>query len=143
MFGKIIKFTLTLALISTSPLSIAEDDSRQFVKLPEMMQEHMLMSMRDHLKTINEILLYLSTNQMDKAADIAEHRIGMSSLETHGASHMAKFMPEGMQQAGTNMHKTASLFALKAQEGDLFSTYKMLSAVTSTCVACHSAYRIR
>ena len=61
----------------------------------------------------------------------------------HGASHMGKFMPKGMRQAGTNMHKAASRFALKAQEGDLLPAYKVLSEVTSTCVACHSAYRIK
>ena len=143
MPGKIIKFTLTTALILTSPLLIAEDDSRQLVKLPEMMQKHMLTNMRDHLKTINEILIHLSNNEMDKAAHIAEQRIGMSSLESHGASHMAKFMPEGMRQAGTNMHKAASRFALKAEEGELLTAYKTLSAVTSSCVACHAAYRIK
>jgi hypothetical protein len=61
----------------------------------------------------------------------------------HDAAHMAKFMPEGMREAGTTMHKTASRFALKAQEGELLPAYKMLSELTATCVACHSAYRIR
>jgi cytochrome c553 len=108
-----------------------------------MMQKHMMGNMRDHLKTINEILIHLSNKEMDKAANIAEHRLGMSSLGTHGASHMGKFMPKGMREAGTNMHKAASRFALKAEEGELLSTYKSLSDVTSACVACHSAYRIK
>ena len=125
-----------------SPLSFA-DDSRVLVKFPEMMQTHMLGNMRDHLKAINEILINLSNNSLDKAASIAENRLGMSSLGTHNASHMAKFMPKGMRQAGTNMHKAASRFALKAEEGELLPTYKMLADVTSTCVACHSAYRIK
>jgi len=67
----------------------------------------------------------------------------MSSLGSHGASHMGKFMPKGMRQAGTNMHKAASRFALKAEEGELLPAYKMLAEVTATCVACHSAYRIK
>ena len=122
---------------------MASDDSRELVKLPEMMQKHMMSNMRDHLKTINEILIHLSNNEMDKAASIAENRIGMSSLGSHGASHMGKFMPKRMREAGTNMHKAASRFALKAEEGELFPAYKMLSEVTSTCVACHSAYKIK
>ena len=126
-----------------SSVIIADEDSRQLVELPEMMQKHMMSNMRDHLKTINEILLNLSNNQMDKAATIAEQRIGMSSLESHGASHMGKFMPKGMRQAGTNMHKAASRFALKTEEGELLPVYKMLAEVTATCVACHSAYRIK
>jgi hypothetical protein len=113
------------------------------VQLPEMMQQHMLSNMRDHLVAIDEILVKLANGELDGAADIAESRLGMSSLEAHGASHIAKFMPEGMRSAGTGMHKAASRFALKAQEGDLLSTYKAISEITSACVACHSGYRIR
>jgi len=140
---EIIKLLTWLLLILTSPFLAANEDSRQFVELPEMMQKHMMSNMRDHLKTINEILIHLSNNKMDKAASIAEHRIGMSSLDSHGANHMGKFIPKGMRQAGTNMHKAASRFALKTEEGELLPAYKMLSEVTSACVACHSAYRIK
>ena len=143
MVTKRAKFTIFLALFSISTALSADEDPRLLVELPEMMQKHMMSNMRDHLKTINEILLNLSNNQMDKAANIAEQRIGMSSLNSHGASHMGKFMPEGMRQAGTNMHKAASRFALKAEEGELLPAYKMLAEVTATCVACHSAYRIK
>lgn len=131
-----------LLMIFASNTSAAEDN-RQFVKLPEMMQHHMLMSMRDHLQTLNDILKYLNNGEMDKAASTAEHRLGMSSLGSHDAAHMAKFMPEGMQKAGTSMHKAASKFALKAEEGELLPAYKMLSTITSSCVACHAGYRIR
>lgn len=143
MVAKRVQFAIFLALFSMSTALSADEDSRLLVEMPEMMQKHMMANMRDHLKTINEILLNLSNNQMDKAANIAEQRIGMSSLGSHGASHMGKFMPEGMRQAGTNMHKAASRFALKAEEGELLPAYKMLAEVTSTCVACHSAYRIK
>ena len=143
MWKKMIKFIIPMALLLTSTQIVADEDTRQLVELPEMMQKHMMSNMRDHLKTINEILIHLSNKEMDKAAKIAEQRIGMSSLESHGASHMGKFMPKGMRQAGTNMHKAASRFALKAEEGELLPAYKMLSEITSTCVACHSAYRIK
>ena len=132
-----------LFLTLLSSIAIAEKDSRQLVEFPEMMQQHMMTNMRDHLVAINEILINMTNGSLDKAADIAEQRLGMSSLDNHGASHMGKLMPKGMQVAGTNMHKTASRFALKAQEGELVPAYKMLSELTSTCVACHSAYRIR
>ena len=140
---KIIYSVILMLLVSMSAISSANNDSRQLVELPEMMQQHMMSNMRDHLATINQILHYLGNDEMDKAADIAEQRLGMSSLETHGASHMAKFMPEGMRKAGTTMHRKASRFALKAQEGELLPAYKLLTEVTSACVACHSAYKIR
>ena len=132
-----------LLLVFVTSISIADDDSRLLVELPEMMQQHMMSNMRDHLAAINEILLNMANGQLDRAAEVAESRLGMSSLEAHGASHMAGFMPEGMRQAGTNMHRAASRFALKAEEGEMLPAYNALSEITSACVACHSRYRIR
>lgn len=140
MIKKIILYTF---LFSSSMVVQAESDKRQLVKLPEMMQHHMMANMRQHLESLNEILLLMSNNKLDKAADIAEQRLGMTSLTSHNANHMAKFMPKGMQQAGTSMHRAASRFALKAQEGDVSAAYKVLGEVTSACVACHAGYRIR
>ncbi len=133
----------SMLLVFTSNVSVANEDTRQLVKLPEMMQSHMMSNMRDHLVVINEILINIANGQLDDAAEVAESRLGMSSLKSHGASHMAKFMPEGMRQAGTSMHRAASRFALKAQEGDVLPAYNALSEVTSACVTCHSGYRIR
>ena len=132
-----------LILSCTGKLAKAEDDTRILVQMPEMMQQHMLSNMRDHLNTLNEILINMANDKLDIASDIAEHRLGMSSLDLHGASHLAKFMPEAMQQAGTNMHHAASRFAMKLEEGDMPSALNALSEVTSACVACHASYRIR
>lgn len=136
-------FIVGLALAVTSGTSAAAGDTRQLVELPPMMQQHMMSNMRDHLAAINEILLSLKADELDKAADIAESRLGMSSMESHGASHMAPFMPEAMRNIGTTMHHAASRFALVAQEGDTASAYHALAEITTNCVACHSAYRIR
>lgn len=140
---KSIHLILSVLLMLASNAANAEKDSRQMVELPEMMQRHMMQNMRDHLASINEILISIVNDKLDQAAEIAEWRLGVSSLKSHGASHMATFMPKGMQQAGTNMHRAASRFALIAQEGDSRSAYRALSTVTSACVACHSEYRIR
>jgi len=132
-----------MLLALASNISNANEDSRRLVELPAMMQQHMMSNMRDHLVSINEILINIANGQLDQAAEVAESRLGMSSLKLHRASHMARFMPEGMQQAGTSMHRAASRFALKAQEGEVLPAYNALSKVTSACVACHSSYRIR
>jgi hypothetical protein len=55
----------------------------------------------------------------DIAAKIAESRLGMSSLSLHGAAEIAKYMPQGMQNAGTAMHHAASRFAIAAQDAAL------------------------
>jgi len=121
-------------------------DSRQLVEFPEMMRDHMLENMRDHLLALTEIQQYLALEEYEKASTVAENRLGMSSLGGHGASHMARFMPTAMQQIGTQMHKAASQFATIVQEGGLEgSTPKIaegLAVVMQQCVACHSSYRV-
>lgn len=54
-------------------------------------------------------------NEFDKAASIAETRLGMRSLALHGAAHIAPLMPQGMQDIGTQMHRAASRFAADAR----------------------------
>ena len=137
----------TLALFATllvAPASrSAEADRREAVAMPTMMQDHMLGNMRDHLLALHEIQMALAKGELDKAGDIAEARIGMSSLISHNASHMAPFMPKGMQDIGTEMHHAASRFSMTAREGDLPRALEGLSKVTQQCVACHTAYRLK
>ena len=141
--SRIHNLLVALTVTGLAANSFASDDARIRVELPEMMQQHMLSNMRDHLAAINDILVYLAEDELEQAAETAEHRLGMSALKSHGASHMAKFMPEGMRQAGDAMHRAASRFALKAQEGDVIVAYQALSGITAACVACHAGYRIK
>ncbi|MBR0565083.1 hypothetical protein J5J83_03000 [Azoarcus sp. L1K30] len=124
-----------------------EPADRVLVVLPDAMREHMLSNMRDHLKAISEIQTALGTGDFQRAADIAEQRIGLSSLGAHGAAHMAPFMPKEMQDIGSRMHSSASQFALVAQEagadGNVQRAIGSLSAITNQCVACHAAFRVR
>ena len=89
---------INLLLITTSSISVAKEDKWVLVKTPKMMQEHLLANMRDHLKTIDEILMNMGKDELDKAAEIAEARLGMSSLSLHGASHMAQVITKEMGQ---------------------------------------------
>ena len=121
-------------------------DARQLVNFPEPMRLHTITSMRDHLLALQEINAALSVNAFDKAASIAEQRLGMSSLERHGAAHIAPFMPQGMQDIGTQLHRAASRFAIEAQSAgvsnDVWPALASLSTVMQQCVACHAAYRL-
>lgn len=90
-------------------------DTRQFVHFPDELREHTLANMRDHLLALQEIQQALAQKQEDKAARIAEERLGLSSLTLHGAHEVAKYMPQGMQDAGSEMHRSASRFAIEAQ----------------------------
>ncbi len=138
------KIVCVLALMAAIlPSAGAAEDIREKVNFPEMMKQHQLSNMRDHLAALNEILALLAKSELDKAADIAEHRLGMTSMVSHNASHMAPYMPKGMQAIGSEMHHAASRFALAAQEGDLPRALDSLSKVTQQCVACHSTYRVQ
>jgi hypothetical protein len=122
-------------------------DTRALVALPGPMADHMLANMRDHLVALQEIQDALARDLPDKAAEISELRLGMTSLATHGAHEIAQFMPQGMQDAGSAMHRAASQFTIIAKNagvtGDLKSALGALSVVTAQCVGCHAGYRVR
>jgi len=124
----------------------AAPDGRIPVKFPPMLKEHTLANMRDHLQTLSEVEAYLAAQDFDRAADLAEKRLGMSSLPLHGAHEVAPYMPKGMQDAGTAMHHAASQFALATQEAaidrDVPRALAALNNVTRACVACHASYRL-
>lgn len=129
-----------------TPSPAAVGDTRQLVVLPEPMRLHTVANMRDHLLALQEINVALSKSEYDKAAGIAETRLGLSSLEAHGAAHVARYMPQAMQDLGTGMHKAASRFAIEAQNAsaanDLRPALAALGTVMQNCVACHAAYRL-
>ncbi|MEP9348025.1 hypothetical protein [Xanthobacter sp. KR7-225] len=125
----------------------AASDPRALVPMPQPLAQHMLANMRDHLAALQEIQAHLGTGQMDVAARIAETRLGFSSLGLHGAHEVARFMPPGMQDAGSAMHKAASRLALvttdAAATGEMAPVFSALAAVTGACVGCHAGYRIK
>ena len=122
-------------------------DPRVAVEFPEQMQAHILENMRDHLLAVNQILEAIGKSEYEKAATIAEDRLGMNALKTHGAYENSKFMPKGMQDVGTQKHRNASKFAIAIQNssatGDIKPAIMALSATTQACVACHAGYRLK
>jgi cytochrome c556 len=141
-----------------------DDDSRQAVAFPAPMRQHTLANMRDHMQALSDILDAIAMGQYDKAARIADARLGMQSpaaagCKTDGGSapqmsmeptmeqQMAQFMPEGMRKIGLDMHQAASTFASEAAKvgkgGDAKPAMAALSRVTQQCAACHTTYRLQ
>jgi hypothetical protein len=122
-------------------------DTREFVNFPAPLVEHTLANMRDHLQALQEIQSHLGNGEIAAAAKIAETRLGMSSLGLHGASEVSRYMPQGMQDAGTAMHRAASRFAITAEDaavaGDLKPVFAALAEITAQCVGCHAGYRLK
>ncbi|RVT51537.1 hypothetical protein [Rubrivivax albus] len=121
-------------------------DTRTPVHFPPMLRAHTLANMRDHLAALAEIQQALADGRSDAAAEVAERRLGMSSLHDHGAHEVAGFMPPAMQAAGTAMHRSASRLAVVARDagatGDILPAQAALAALTQTCVACHAGFRL-
>jgi hypothetical protein len=97
--NKVSRAVSMLLLVSLPCIAVSEEDQRELVPLPEMTQQHMLSNMRDHLMAFNEILASMANGELDHAADIAEHRLGMSSLESHGAIYAARDAAGGYRYA--------------------------------------------
>jgi len=142
-----LKKTLILLFVVSSFSVSAEQDQRILVDFPPMMQTHMMSNMRDHLLSLQTITQQISEKRYDAAAETAEQRLGMSSLDDHGASHIGKLMPKGMSAMGTRMHHAASRFAIVASDGAVNDNsekvFSALSDIMKECVACHAAYKIR
>jgi hypothetical protein len=126
------------------------NDAREFVSLPDPMREHMLGNMRDHLATLDAVIGAVADNKFDAASKLLEERLGMSSLPLHHAAEMAPFFPKPMQDAGTSMHHAASRLAIALQNASVAQSFDAmrevnaaLHEVTSSCVACHTGYRVR
>ena len=134
-----------LASDSTGEKALPVSDPRQLVSMPEQAGELMRTDMLDHLSALNEIIGYLGENNLDAAADVAETRMGKSSMGKHRATGMGpgRFMPIEMRNIGWGMHESATEFALVAKEGDLKNANSALQKIITSCVACHYSYRTR
>ena len=148
--NKRIAAATAVLLFALSSAASGVDDARELVKLPPMMREHMLGNMRDHLMTLDQILGAVADAKFDDAAKLAEAHLGMSSLTSHDAAHMAPFMPKPMQDMGTSMHRAASRLVIVLQDASVTPSAESmqkvagaLHAVTTSCAACHAAYRLQ
>lgn len=121
------------------------EDTRLLVSMPDKARELMRKDMLDHLSALTEILGYLASNNLDAAADVAEKRMGRSSMGKHRGTGMGpgRFMPIEMRNLGWGMHDAATEFSKIAKQGDVKSAYNALQKVTSSCVTCHYSYRTR
>lgn len=123
----------------------AADDARQLVEMPEQSRALMRQDMLDHLAALSEILGLLAADDLATAAQVAEQRMGRSSMGKHRGTGMGpgRFMPEEMRQLGWGMHDAASAFARIAADGDRKQAYAALQQLTASCTACHYSYRTR
>jgi cytochrome c556 len=142
---------LLSAFLSCALASVTRaEDLRQLVRLPEPAREHMLANMRDHLSALSGIIGKIADGKFDDAANIAEQRLGMSSIDAHRDGHLASFLPKPMQDMGTTMHRAASRTVIVIQDAStdpstdgMRKISRSLYEITTACDACHQHYRFR
>ena len=120
-------------------------DFRTFVKIPDKQRKILQEDMLDHLAVLNEINRYLSENNLNSAADVAESGMGRSLLIKYQNEEMrpGRYMPREMREIGWELHNAATEFARVARQGNLQETLHAYHRITSACVACHYSYRTR
>ena len=120
-----------------------DTDPRQLVSMPARARGFMRDEMLEHMAAVNAIIGYLAANDLEAVAEVAESKMGKSSMGKHRGTGMGpgRFMPLEMRNIGWGMHESASELARVAKEGDLKAAYAALQKVTSACVACHYSYR--
>ena len=123
----------------------SDDDPRQLVSMPAPAQQLVRKDMIDHLVVLNQIFAYLAASEFQQASELAESRLGNSSMGRHRGTGMGpgRFMPPEMHQLGIGMHQSASAFAATVKNQNPREAYSALQRVTSFCVACHVSFRIR
>lgn len=123
----------------------SDGDIRHFVAMPAQARELMRKEMLNHMSALNEVIGYLASNQLDAAANLAESRMGKSSMGKHRGTGMGpgRFMPLEMRNIGWGMHEAATELSNHAKQGDVKGAYAALQKITSSCVACHYSYRTR
>ena len=158
MFRIALLFVMTSLLITVNSVyseessgdpQIAEEpsgsDLRQLVSMPEQTRQIMREEMLSNLSALNEIISYLSSNNLDAAADVAETKMGKSSMGKHKGTAVGpgRYIPPEMRNIGWGMHDAATELSQVAKKGDLTGAYSALQKVTASCVACHYSYRTR
>ena len=137
--------TTSLPILAAGPIhhKPAEiNDTRVVVEFPVGIKEAMLERMRRNLSDVHEIQKALAEANFERAAEVAEFSLGLSSLGPHNA-RQAPYMPSAMQHLGMEMHGASSRVARAAQEADAIKALGALSQVTGLCVGCHAVYRAK
>jgi hypothetical protein len=154
---------LSFLLLSSSAVYAEKTtDFRQIVEMPPPMKELFLTNMRGHMESLDLVIKALAEKDLNLSATLAESTLGLGQSEArqcddsdshqqhkqqsehkHKAMAFGQFMPASMKAMGMQLHIAADNFADVARQGDMGEAYKALSQISSTCVACHQAFKVK
>jgi hypothetical protein len=140
--------TLPIVVCSIVMLNVAHAaDTRQLASMPVAAQDNLRLEMLDNLLALNEILTLVGAGKLQEAGEVAEQRLGRSAQGKNRSlpfeARPGPHMPPAMHAIGMEGHGAASEFAKVAKSGDRDAAMALLPKLTSTCVACHFAWRTK
>ena len=138
---------LTSALVLLFSVAAHAGDARQLAKLPAPAEATLREEMLDNLVTLNEILGLVVAGKVKEAGEVAEKKLGTSTMGRHRnkpfEARPGPHMPPAMHELAMKGHQAATAFAAVAATGDREKTLAALPTLNSACVSCHLAYRVR
>jgi hypothetical protein len=125
----------------------AAEDVRPLVPMPAAADANLRAEMRANMLALNELLSLVAAGKLKEAGEVAERELGVSAMGRHRSqpfdARPGPHMPPAMHRIAIDGHQAASEFARIAASGDREKTLAALPSLTTACVACHYAYRIR
>lgn len=114
------------------------NDKRFSLKLNAMQRNHQLKNMRDHLGAVQNIITLLSSDQYEKASEIAYTRLGST---TEMKLMCASFGDKNFETLGLEFHKSADEMSEIFKKHNKEESLKALSNTMNYCIQCHATYR--
>lgn len=140
-------FTLAVLTVLGFSAAAAAQDARQLVKLPAAAEETLRQEMRDNLVTLNELLTLTLAGKVKEAGEVAEKKMGTSTMGQHRNKPLearpGPHMPAAMHDLGRQGHQAATAFAAIAATGNREKTLAALPSLNAACISCHLAFRVR
>lgn len=150
---KKIVLVAALASLLTAGVSFAADpspvqeamkpksDGRTEVKLPAHFKVMQKAMMRQHMDTLSEIIAALASNDLNKAADLAQSGLSRSEAEKERCSMVEKMTGEkSFVQFGKAMQRKADELAEAARGGSRDKAFNALEELFTTCNDCHKKF---
>lgn len=138
---------LTVVAVLSGSTPASAQDARQLVKLPAPAEETLRQEMRDNLVALNEIVSLTVAGKVKEAGEAAEKKLGTSVMGQHRTKPLearpGPHMTPAMHDIAKQQHQAASAFAAIAATGDREKALTALPTLSSACLGCHLAFRIR
>jgi hypothetical protein len=121
----------------------SKSDGRTELKLPahfKVMQQAM---MRQHMDTVSDIIAALGSNDLNKAADLAQSGLSRSEAEKERCSMVEKITGDkNFVQIGKEMQRKADELADAARGGSRDKAFTALAELFTTCNDCHKRFLV-